>query len=149
MGTLDQQRDRRVSVAPTILVLDDAADTRALIETCLRGQGYRVVSAGDGLTGLDMAERHRPAIVITDMLMPGISGFRVIDRLKNNSEYQPSVIMMSAIDAPLQRAYAHALGVDDYLTKPFQLRQLIDSVRRLCPIGDEAGGSSTDTLVPA
>ncbi|MBX7102432.1 MAG: response regulator [Gemmataceae bacterium] len=124
--------------APTILVLDDAADTRALIETCLRSQGYRVLSASDGVTGVELAERHRPDLVLTDMLMPGMSGFRVIDRLRNEPDYHPRIIMMSGIDAPLQRAYAQALGADDYIIKPFVLKQLIDSVRQLCPMTSAA-----------
>jgi len=133
---------RSVAPAPTILILDDAADSLRLVEGYLRRQGFRVLTAGDGLAGLELAATHRPDLVVTDLLMPGMSGFRVVDRLKHNPDYQPRVVMMSAMDAPLHRAYASALGVDDFLSKPFPLRDLLDSIRRLCP---PAADEPTDT----
>jgi CheY-like chemotaxis protein len=117
----------------TILIVDDAADTLHMISTLLKRAGFRVLLASDGDTGLNLAFEHRPDVVITDMLMPGTSGFRVIDRLKCDPTFQPKIVMISAQEAPLLRAYASALGADDFLIKPFVLQQLLDSVRRLCP----------------
>ena len=126
-----------MELAPQILVVDDSADTLYLIAAFLRGRGYRVVTAIDGLTGMALAVEHRPELVVTDMLMPGASGFRVLDRLKSDPVWKPAVIMISANDAPLHRAYAGAMGADDFLPKPFVLQQLLDSVRRLCPMATE------------
>lgn len=134
-----------VPPAPTILILDDAVDSLCLVETFLRRQGFRVLTAGDGRMGLELAAANRPDLVVTDLLMPGMSGFRVVDRLKHDPNYQPRVVMMSAMDAPLHRAYATALGVDDFLSKPFPLRELLESIRRLCPpAADEPADTHDD-----
>jgi DNA-binding response OmpR family regulator len=121
---------------PTVLILDDAHDSRLLLETFLDRHGFRVLSAADGATGLRLASEHRPAIVITDILMPGLSGFRVVDLLRRETNYQPRIVVISAMDAPLHRAYAAALGVDEYLAKPFPLRQLAEVLDRLAPPAD-------------
>ncbi|MFL5329328.1 MAG: response regulator transcription factor [Gemmataceae bacterium] len=135
--------------SPTILVVDDAADTLHLIGTFLRHHGYEVLLAPDGDAGLSMANEHRPDLVVTDMLMPGVSGFRVIDQLKSDPKFQPRVVMISAQDAPLHRAYAAALGVDDFLPKPFGLQQLLDSVQRFFPVTMPPGNVAVakDTLI--
>lgn len=117
----------------TILIVDDAADTLHLIGTFLRQQGFKVLTATDGDAGLSLAREQRPDVVVTDMLMPGPSGFRVIDQLKSDASFRPKVVMISAQEAPLLRAYALALGADEFLIKPFALQDLLDSVRRLCP----------------
>jgi DNA-binding response OmpR family regulator len=117
----------------TILIVDDAVDTLHLIGTFLRQQGFNVLTATNGESGLAMAREHRPAVVVTDMLMPGPSGFRVIDQLKSEGEFRPKVVMISAQETPLLRAYALALGADEFLIKPFALQELLESVRKLCP----------------
>ena len=129
----------------TILIVDDAADTLHLIGTFLRQQGFMVLTATDGDAGLAMAREHRPDVVVTDMLMPGPSGFRVIDQLKSDASFRPKVVMISAQETPLLRAYALALGADEFLIKPFALQELLDSVRRLCPVATAARTESNDT----
>ncbi len=129
----------------TVLIVDDAADTLHLIGTFLRQQGFTVLTATDGDAGLEMAREHRPNVVVTDMLMPGPSGFRVIDQLKSDPVFKPKVVMISAQEAPLLRAYALALGADEFLIKPFALQELLDTVRRLCPAADNRCAESNGT----
>jgi twitching motility two-component system response regulator PilH len=125
-------------MALSVLILDDATETLQLLAEFLRHRGCQVYTADNGLTGVEMAKLYRPDIVLTDVLLPGLSGFRIVDRLKNHPEYHPRVVLMSALDAPLYRDYASALGADGFLHKPFTLRQLLDSVHQLCPAAVEA-----------
>lgn len=127
-----------MSTGNSILIIGDSPQTRQALEACFRGLGYDVLVAADGVSGFEIARRERPNVVLTDMLLTGMSGFRIVDRLKSDPAYQPIVIMMSAIDAPLQRAYAEALGVDEYIVKPFSLGDIVACVRRLLHDGSDA-----------
>src|SRR4051812_4503221 len=120
-----------------ILIIDDALDTLHWLSTGLRQAGFTVLTAVDGDQGLKLAWEHRPHLVITDMLMPGTSGFRVIERLKNEPT-APKIVMISAQEAPTLRAYAAALGADDFLIKPFEMQQLLDCVSRLMSVTSQS-----------
>jgi DNA-binding response OmpR family regulator len=116
----------------TILLADDDADLLGAMQAVFIRQGYRVLTAGDGNKALALAEREEPDVVVVDMMMPGKSGFLVLEKLKARPG-GPPVIMITANEGSRHRAYAELLGVDDYLRKPFGLDQLIVSVERLCP----------------
>jgi DNA-binding response OmpR family regulator len=128
-----------MTAARTILVMDD--DPEVLREVCpaLESKGYRVVTAMDGNAGLAAAEREAPALVILDMMMPRTSGFLVLERLKHRPTPGPKVIMITSNEGVKHRAYAEALGVDDYLYKPFPIERLLESVERLCPLPEGTG----------
>lgn len=132
-------------LSPRILVIEDAADTCLLIVTFLRNRGFAVDSAVDGTSGVEAALARRPELVITDLLMPDLSGFRVLAQVRSDPDYQPRVIIISAHDAPMQRAYAGAMGADDYLPKPFVLKQLFDSVQRLFPATTQPSAGVEDS----
>lgn len=129
----------------SVLILDDHSETLQQVAEFLRHRGCQVYTADNGLAGLELAKLYRPDIVLTDILLPGLSGFRIVDRLKNDPEYHPWVVLMSVLDAPLYRAYANALGADAFLHKPFTLRQLLESVHHLCPAAVEAELAQDDT----
>ena len=116
----------------TILLVDDDADILSAMRTVLERRGYRVVTAGDGNAGLAAAEREGPDLVVVDMMMPKKSGFLVLEKLKSRDE-GPPVIMITANEGSRHRAYAEALGADDYIRKPFAMDRLLESVARLCP----------------
>ena len=118
----------------TILVMDDDQDVLSLLQRFLENHGYQVRLASDGEEGLALARELRPDLVLLDMLMPRLSGFGVLVRLKADGEAAPSVIMMTANGSQQHQSYAHFLGVDDYLTKPFPLARLLEAVQRLCPL---------------
>jgi DNA-binding response OmpR family regulator len=117
----------------TVLVIDDDPDIRDMLQTVLEARGYRVACAPDGEAGIAHAVEHRPDVVILDMMMPRVSGFVVLDRLKHHHRLGVPVIMLTGNDSDHQRAYAEHLGVDDYLTKPVRAVQLYQSVGRFCP----------------
>lgn len=120
--------------AKTILVIDDEVEIVALMRAALEPAGYRVLAAEDGNRGLALAERERPDLVIVDMMMPKRSGFSVLETLKHRPGSGPRVIMVTANESARHREYAQKLGVDDYIIKPFEMTQLLESVRRLCPL---------------
>jgi DNA-binding response OmpR family regulator len=121
--------------AKTILLVDDDAEIVGALKTLLEQRGYRVLAAADGNTGLAAAERDRPDLVVVDMMMPRRSGLVVLEKLKARKQGGPPVILITASEGVRHRDYAQALGVDDYLRKPFAVERLMESVERLCPLG--------------
>jgi DNA-binding response OmpR family regulator len=122
--------------ANTILLVDDDAEILKALSLVLEHKGYRVLTAADGVAGIEVAERELPGIVVVDMMMPKKSGFLVLERLKKAGGPNPKVIMITANEGARHRAYAEMLGVDDYLRKPFTMDQLLESIKRLCPPSD-------------
>jgi DNA-binding response OmpR family regulator len=116
----------------TVLLVDDDADIVSAMRAVLERRGYRVLTAGDGNAGLAAAEREAPDLVVVDMMMPKKSGFLVLEKLKGRGG-GPPVVMITANEGSRHRAYAEALGADDYLRKPFAMDRLLESVTRLCP----------------
>jgi DNA-binding response OmpR family regulator len=125
----------------TILLVDDDADIRGAMRTVLERRGYRVVEAGDGNTGLAVAEREAPDLVVVDMMMPKKSGFLVLEKLKSRAASSPRVIMITGNEGGRHRAYAEMLGVDDYLRKPFAMERLLESIDQHCPLSPEDKGA--------
>jgi DNA-binding response OmpR family regulator len=116
----------------TILLVDDDTEILGAMRAVLERLGYRVLTASDGNAGLSAAEREGPDLVVVDMMMPKKSGFLVLEKLKGR-EGAPPVIMITANEGSRHRAYAEALGADDYIRKPFAMDKLVESVTRLCP----------------
>lgn len=127
-----------MTAAKTILVMDDDAELLKVIAATLEAKGYRVLTAADGISGLAAAEREQPDLVIVDMMMPRISGFLVLEKLKHRPTPGPRVIMITANEGIKHRAYAESLGVDDYHCKPLAMDRLLESVVRLCPLPESA-----------
>ncbi len=117
----------------TVLVVDDDADIRLAVQAVIERKGYRVLTASDGNAGLAVAEREAPDLVVVDMMMPKKSGFLVLEKLKSRAG-GPKVIMITGNEGSRHKAYAEALGVDDYLRKPFEMARLLEIVERLCPL---------------
>jgi len=123
-----------MSDSRTILIVDDDTDIRELIQIALEEWGYQVVSAADGNAGVALALTDRPDLVILDMMMPRVSGFAVLQRLRQQHRLDVPVIMLSGIESDHQRDYAELLGADLFLKKPIRPLELLQSVRRLCPL---------------
>lgn len=121
----------------TVLLVDDDADILSAARAVLERRGFRVLTATDGNAGLAAAEREAPDLVVVDMMMPKKSGFLVLETLKARGG-GPPVIMITANEGGRHRAYAEALGADDYLRKPFAMDQLLQSIDRLCPPAESA-----------
>ena len=109
-----------------VLVVDDEPDIVALIVYHLAKAGYRVSTAGTGSDGLDAARREHPALVILDLMLPGMSGYDVLEQLRaSEATRNVGVLMLTARVEEPDRVRGLALGADDYLTKPFSPQELV------------------------
>jgi DNA-binding NtrC family response regulator len=117
------------SMPPKILIIDDDSSLRRVLEYNLQQEGYDVTTAADGESGLQLFAEQAPAIVITDLKMPGMGGFQLLSAVKERS---PStvVIVLTAFGAIDTAVEAMKLGAFDYLTKPFNREELKLTVRK-------------------
>lgn len=111
----------------TILVVEDEPTLRETLEYNLTHQGYRVYTAADGWTALDMARREQPALIILDVMLPGLDGFEVCRRLRQ--EMDVPILMLTARAEEVDRVVGLEIGADDYVTKPFSMRELLARVK--------------------
>ncbi len=111
---------------PTILVVDDEKTLRDMLEYNLRRQGYRVLVAADGNEAIRLAYTERPDLIILDIMLPGMSGFDVCRAVRK--ELTVPILMLSAREEEIDKVLGLELGADDYLTKPFGLRELLARV---------------------
>lgn len=101
-----------------ILLVEDDKSLREIYGVRLMAEGYEIVSAGDGEEALATAIKERPALIVSDVMMPKISGFDMLDILRSTTETKDiKVIMMTALSSDDQRARGEALGADRYLVK--------------------------------
>ena len=113
----------------TILIIDDDREIASMLHGVLTSNGYRVFLSQNGIEGKGQIENLKPDLVITDMMMPRMGGFPVLEFLKT-LDSPPAVIMITANEGGRHKAYAEMLGVADYLRKPFPMEVLLESVRR-------------------
>lgn len=112
-----------------ILLIEDDREISTTLSGVLRGAGYEVLTAPNGIEGQKLIQTESPALVITDMMMPRMGGFPVLDFI-NALAVKPAVIMITANEGGRHKAYAEMLGVVDYLRKPFPMEALLDAVQR-------------------
>ena len=113
----------------TIVVIEDDREISNTVQTVLRASGYQVFAATNGNDGRNLITSKNPDLVLTDMMMPRMGGFPVLEFL-TEMENPPKVIMMTANEGSRHKAYAEMLGVVDYLRKPFAMEVLLESVSR-------------------
>ena len=114
---------------PTILVVEDDERIQRLVELVLRGEGYSVVQASDGRQALDMIASSKPDLVLLDLMLPVLDGWALRERLRQRPATSDiPIILMSAVRNLPETA--QELGVADYLSKPFEIDDLVRSVRR-------------------
>jgi two-component system, OmpR family, response regulator RegX3 len=113
--------------APLILVVDDEESYRDALSVALEREGFRVALAADGQEALDQFETTRPSLVLLDVMLPRISGVDVCRDLRSRSRVP--IIMVTARSAEIDAVVGLEVGADDYVSKPFRLRELIARVR--------------------
>ncbi len=113
----------------TVLLVEDEADLCNLIKGHLEGDGYTVVQAFDGPTALTLVEQHRPDVIILDWMLPGMDGLAVCRRVRQ-SHLMP-ILMLTARSEEIDRVLGLEVGADDYVVKPFSMRELLARVRAL------------------
>jgi len=112
---------------PVILVVDDEESYRDALSVALEREGFRVVTAADGAEALEQFERSQPSLVLLDVMLPQMSGIDVCRELRTRS--QVPIIMVTARDGEIDAVVGLEVGADDYVTKPFRLRELVARVR--------------------
>ncbi|MDP7276373.1 MAG: response regulator [Planctomycetaceae bacterium] len=121
--------------ARKIVLIEDDRETATTLAGVLESAGYEVQHAINGIEGRKLVEASNPALVITDMMMPRMGGFPVLEFLRTLDD-PPRVIMITANEGGRHKAYAEMLGVHDYLRKPFTMDVLLAAVERALANGD-------------
>lgn len=121
-----------------ILVIEDELHMRAALERCLAAEGYRVLTAADGESGLECALREKPNLILLDIMMPRLDGFALCAELRRLSVEMP-VLMLTAKGQVEDRVRGLNAGADDYLGKPFSTDELLARIRSLLRRTQRAG----------
>jgi two-component system phosphate regulon response regulator PhoB len=130
-----------------ILVVDDEPDIVALVAYHLAKAGYRVSTSSSGTDALELAQREAPALMILDLMLPGMSGFDVLTQLRAaESTRAVPVLMLTARKEEVDRIQGLSLGADDYLTKPFSPQELVLRVGAILRRVSAAGAAAPDVL---
>jgi DNA-binding response OmpR family regulator len=125
--TTDQKPQQ--TAAKTVLVVEDEASLASTLSYNLRKNGFNVMQAYDGVEGLQAARRGNPDVIVLDLMLPRMDGIEVCRRLRADSDVP--IIMLTAKSEELDRVVGLEIGADDYLTKPFSMRELMARVRAL------------------
>jgi DNA-binding response OmpR family regulator len=119
-------------MAQTILIIDDEPELVKLLDYNLTRAGYLAISAKDGVSGLDVARKHTPELIILDIMMPGLDGWEVCKKLRADpATASTPLLMLTAKAEEGDRVLGLELGADDYVTKPFGVRELLARVKAL------------------
>ena len=130
-----------------VLVVDDEPDIVALVAYHLAKAGYRVSTAGSGTDALELARRDRPALLVLDLMLPGLSGYEVLEQLRGDeSTRDVAVLMLTARREEPDRIRGLALGADDYLTKPFAPQELVLRVAAILRRTRASGATAADVV---
>ena len=113
---------------PTILVVDDEHNIVELTRLYLTNEGYRVLEAGDGASALELARTQQPDLMVLDIMLPKVDGWDVCKRLRQEGNELP-IIMLTARDDDVDKIVGLEIGADDYVTKPFNPRELVARVK--------------------
>lgn len=113
----------------TVLVVEDDDSVRDVVRRYLEHDGYQVLLASDGRTGLRTAQADTPDLVVLDIMLPGLDGLTVCKALRGHSDAYVPIIMLTALDGVDDRITGLELGADDYVTKPFSAKELALRVR--------------------
>ncbi len=124
-----------------IVLIEDDREISSTLTGVLDAAGYHVIPAPNGIEGRKLIESESPDLVITDMMMPRMGGFPVLEFLKTMAS-PPKVIMITANEGGRHKAYAEMLGVDEYLRKPFAMDVLLEAVERIIGSAEDRGGPS-------
>jgi len=133
---------------PYLLVVEDIPDILKLLEATLTFKGHRVVTARNGEEALEAIERERPALVITDILMPKMDGFSLVHRLRINPETRdiPVVFLSATYVAPEDKAFALTIGVTRFIEKPVALNEFVPIIEKLLKQGAPAAQETINDI---
>ena len=127
-----------------ILLVDDEPSIQKMLTHALEREGFQVHTVGDGEAALEAVESYEPHLIILDIMLPKIDGTEVIRRIRGHSDVP--VIMLTAKDDEIDRVVGLELGADDYVTKPFAVRELVARVRAIMRRVSTPAGQRQDEL---
>jgi CheY-like chemotaxis protein len=130
-----------------LLVVEDTPDTLELVNVTLTFKGYRVITARNGHEALEAIQRERPALIITDILMPQMDGFSLVHRLRINPQTRgiPVIFLSATYVAPEDKEFAAAIGVTRFIEKPIVIEELLRTIADLLSRGTLADSKPLDT----
>jgi DNA-binding response OmpR family regulator len=131
-------------VVATILVADDERNITDVCRRYLELEGYRVVVADDGHQALELWRSEKPDVVVLDLMMPRIDGWKVCEEIRTNQD--TPVIMLTALGEERDRIVGLTMGADDYLVKPFSPRELVLRVKAILRRTNRMSRASADVL---
>ena len=130
-----------------VLLVDDDQDILISMQAAFEPTGAIVDSANNGNKAVELVEKNQPDLVVLDMMLPGRSGFLVLEKIKAKKprNAKPFVVMITGNPGKRHQMYAESLGVSEYFTKPVKLDKLIATAERLlsAPAAPPAGGAPT------
>lgn len=132
-------------MARKILVVDDTLNVQLLINDFLSGQGFEVVTADDGREALEVFHACNPDLILLDIMMPNMDGYQFITHLRRESSVP--VIMITARQQEAEIIKGFDLGADDYITKPFRLRELLVRIRAVLRRAAPREGAPTSLVI--
>jgi DNA-binding response OmpR family regulator len=113
-----------------ILIVDDEPDLLSVLRFGLEADGFEVIEACDGETGLDLARTQHPDLLVLDLMLPRMDGYKVCRALKFDERFQQlPIFILSARSGETDRRLAFDLGADDYITKPYEVKSLVARIR--------------------
>ena len=115
-------------MAKTILIVEDDMGIRVILQDTLASQGYDVKTAEDGIKGLELAKQLRPDLIILDVMLPMMDGYEICKRIRKEGITSP-VMMLTVKDEEVDKVLGLELGADDYMTKPFSMKELSARVK--------------------
>jgi DNA-binding response OmpR family regulator len=131
-------------MARTILVVDDEPTLRETLAEALDADGFRVVTAADGREALARFREHRPELVVLDLMLPELSGIEVCRIIRQESDVP--ILMLTARSSEVDKIVGLELGADDYVTKPFSLRELSARIRALLRRSEQVASEGLATV---
>jgi DNA-binding response OmpR family regulator len=128
-----------------ILIIEDNRDLAHLLESHLQDLAYKVDLSFDGMAGLAKADSDNYDLVILDLMLPGLDGIEICQRLRRKSSYVP-ILMLTAKSSEMDRVVGLEVGADDYVTKPFSIRELLARVKAIFRRVDELRDGAKEEL---
>ena len=117
------------AINPTILVVEDESSIASFVSLYLKNAGYVVRTAATGIDAISEANAYSPALIVLDLMLPDIDGIEVCKRLRQNSDVP--ILMLTARDEDIDKIIGLEVGADDYLTKPFNPRELVARIKSI------------------
>lgn len=132
---------------PVVLVVDDSPTIRKIVEITLKRQGVQVVSAPSGVIALAAIANTPPQLILLDIMLPKVNGYQICQIIRRNPEYKHiPVVMLSGKDGVFDKVRGKLVGATEYITKPFEPRDLLRVVRKYVALETEASEANNGAV---